>query len=140
MAAVEKGGNLSEVLTHLVAEVAKQVDRAAMFIVKGNAAVGWYARGFDHGDAVKAVTIPLTADTLFRLVHGTRHASRAHVSHSPATAQALARLGGDPQGLLAVPSSCATRSRPSSTATARRKRCLRPPRTSSRSSSRSRAR
>ena len=103
MAAVEKGGNLSEVLTHLVAEVAKQVDRAAMFIVKGNAAVGWYARGFDHGDAVKAVTIPLTADTLFRLVHGTRHASRAHVSHSPATAQALARLGGDPQGLLAVP-------------------------------------
>jgi len=103
MAAVEKGANLSEVLTHLVGEVAKQVDRAAMFIVKANAAVGWYARGFDHNDAVKTVTIPLTADTLFRIVHGSRHATRGHVSHSPATAQALARLGGDPQGVLAVP-------------------------------------
>jgi hypothetical protein len=103
MAAVEKGANLSEVLTHLVSEVTKQVDRAAMFIVKGNAAVGWYARGFEHNDAVKTLTIPLAADTLFRIVHGSRHATRGHVSHSPGTAQALARLGGDPQGVLAVP-------------------------------------
>ena len=86
MAAVEKGTNLSEVLTHLVGEVTKHVDRTAMFIVKGNAAVGWYARGFDHNDAVKALTIPLTADTLFRIVHASRQATRGHVSHSPATA------------------------------------------------------
>src|SRR5512139_1055336 len=86
MAAVEKGANLSEVLTHLVGEVTKQADRVAMFIVKGNAVVGWYARGFDHNDTVKAITIPLTADTLFRIVHGSRHATRGHVSHSPATA------------------------------------------------------
>jgi hypothetical protein len=79
------------------------VDRAAMFIVKNNAAVGWYARGFTHNDAVKALTVPLTADTVFRLVHGSRHAIRGHVSHSPATAQALSRLGGEPQGVLAVP-------------------------------------
>jgi hypothetical protein len=103
MAAIEKGANLSEVLTHLVTEVTKQADRAAMFIVKGSGAVGWYARGFDHNDAVKTLTIPLTADTLFRTVHGSRHATRAHASHSPATAQALARLGGDAQGVLAVP-------------------------------------
>jgi hypothetical protein len=103
IAAVERGANLSEVLTHLVSEVAKQVDRTAMFIVKNNAAVGWYARGFAHNDAVKTVNIPLTADTLFRLVHGSRHATRGHVSHSPGTAQALARLGGNAQGFLAVP-------------------------------------
>ena len=69
-----------------------------MFIVKNNAAVGWNARGFDHSDAVKAVTIPLTADTVFRLVHGTRSAARGHASQSPATAQALARLGGGAAG------------------------------------------
>jgi hypothetical protein len=103
MAAIERGANLSEVLTHLVGEVTKQVDRAAMFIVKGNAVVGWYARGFDHNDTAKSLTIPLTADTLFRIVHGSRHATRGHVSHSPGTAQALARLGGEPQGVLAVP-------------------------------------
>jgi hypothetical protein len=103
IAAIEKGTNLSEVLTHLMGEVTHHVERAAMFIVKNNAAVGWHARGFDHPEAVKALTIPLTADTVFRLAHGSRNATRGHVSHSPATAQALARLGGAPQGLLAVP-------------------------------------
>ncbi len=101
--AIEKGTNLSEVLTHLMGEVTRHVERAAMFVVKNNAAVGWHARGFDHSEAVKALTIPLTADTVFRLAHGSRSATRGHASHSPATAQALARLGGAPQGLLAVP-------------------------------------
>ena len=36
VAAIEKGTNLSEVLTHLVDEVTQHVERAAMFIVKGN--------------------------------------------------------------------------------------------------------
>jgi hypothetical protein len=103
IAAVEKGGNLSEVLTHLVGEVSKRIDRAAIFIIKNNAAVGWYGRGFDHGDTIRALSIPLSADTVFRLVHGSRNAMRGHSSHSPATAQALARLGGDPQGVLAIP-------------------------------------
>jgi hypothetical protein len=103
IAAVEKGANLSEVLTHLVAEVAKHIDRAAMFIVKNNAAVGWYARGFEHNDAVKALTVPLNADTVFRVVQASRHATRGHVSQSPGTAQALSRLAGDPQGVLVVP-------------------------------------
>ena len=103
IAVVEKGANLSEVLTLLVSEVNRHVERAAMFIVKNNAAVGWYARGFAHNDAVKSLTVPLAADSVFRIVHASRHAIRGHVSHSPATAQALARLGGDPQGVLAVP-------------------------------------
>ena len=103
IAAIEKGMNLSEVLTQLMGEVTRHVDRAAMFIVRNNAAVGWHARGFDHSDAVKAVTVPLTADTVFRLAHGSRSATRGHASHSPATAHALARLGGAPQGILAVP-------------------------------------
>jgi len=103
IASIEKGANLSEVLTHLVAELTKTVDRAAMFIIKNNAAVGWYARGFEHNEAVKALTIPLTADTVFRGAHASRQAVRGHVGRSPGTTQALSRLGGDPQGLLAVP-------------------------------------
>ena len=52
---------------------------------------------------VKALTVPLTADTVFR-VSTRRGTPRAGTSaHSPGTAQALARLGGDPQGILAVP-------------------------------------
>jgi hypothetical protein len=103
IAAVSRGSNLSEVLTHLVDEVGRFVDRAAIFITKSNSAVGWYASGVDHPDTVKLIGIPLNADTLFRAAVGSRHAQRAHTSQSPGTAQALARLGGHPQGLLAVP-------------------------------------
>jgi hypothetical protein len=74
-----------------------------MFIVKSQASIGWYARGFDHPDAIKSVNVPLTADTVFRAVAGSRRALRGHISQSPATAQAIARLGGDPQGFVAVP-------------------------------------
>jgi hypothetical protein len=101
--AIEKGANLSEVLTTLVNEATKHVPRVAMFILKNNAAVGWFARGFDHNDVVRTISVPLTSDTIFRIVHSSRHATRGHVTHSPGTAQALARLGGDPQGVLAVP-------------------------------------
>lgn len=103
LARVDKGASLSEVLTYLVDEVQQYVDRAAMFIVKGPAAVGWYARGVQPPELVKQVQVPLNADTLFRIVQNGRHALRGHVSHSPGTAQALARLGGSPQGMLAVP-------------------------------------
>ena len=103
LAEIEKGSNLSEALTYLVNEVAQYMDRSAMFIVKGTSAIGWYARGFDQPDGVKQVNVPLNADTVFRIVHNSRHALRGHVSHSPGTAQAMARLGGRPQGILAVP-------------------------------------
>lgn len=103
LAEIEKGASLSEVLTYLVNEVAQYADRTAMFIVKGTSAIGWYSKGIEPPDAVKQVNIPLTADTLFRNVTNARHAMRGHISHTPGTAQALARLGGRPQGVLAVP-------------------------------------
>jgi hypothetical protein len=103
IANIEKGSNLSEVLTHLVNEVTRYVERAAMFIVKAQNAVGWYGAGIDNPEAVKTISIPLTADTVFRLAAGSRRAERGHISHSPGTGQALARLGGSPGGILVVP-------------------------------------
>jgi hypothetical protein len=100
---IEKGNNLSEALTYLVNEVAQYVDRAAMFIVKGTSAIGWYSRGFDQPEAVKAVNVPLSGDTVFRIVSNSKHALHGHIAHTPGTAAALARLGGRPQGILAVP-------------------------------------
>jgi hypothetical protein len=101
--AISQGGNLSEVLTHLVDEASHYVDRTAIFIVKAQAAVGWYASGVDHPEAVKLVSIPLSADTLFRAAAATRQAQRAHSSQSPATAQAVARLGARPAGMVTIP-------------------------------------
>jgi hypothetical protein len=103
LAEVDKGTSLSEALTLLVNEVGQYVDRAAMFIVKGPSAIGWYGRGFQPPDAVKQINVSLNADTVFRNVHNSRHALRGSILHTPGTAQALARLGGQPQGVLAVP-------------------------------------
>jgi len=102
MAAVDHGTNLSEVLTFLVNEVSHHVERAAMFIVKGPNAIGWYARGVHPPEAIKQVSVPLAADTVFRHVQG-RAPFLGHISQSHGTAQALARLGGTPGGVLAVP-------------------------------------
>jgi len=100
---VDRGTSLSEVLTYLVNEVSQHVDRAAIFIVKGTSAIGWYARGMQSPDAIKQINVPLTADTVFRHVQGSRAAYRGHISHSPGTQQAMGRLGGAPAGVLAVP-------------------------------------
>ncbi len=103
IAAIEKGSNLSEVLTHLVNEVTKFVERGAMFIVKAQNAVGWYGAGMENPDIVKTISIPMTADTVFKIAHGSRRAEKGHISQSPETAQALARLGGGAGGFLVVP-------------------------------------
>lgn len=103
IAAIEKGSNLSEVLTHLVNEVTRYAERAVMFIVKAQNAVGWYGAGVANAEVVKAISIPLSADTVFRLAASSRRAERSHVSQSPGTGQALARLGGSPGGILVVP-------------------------------------
>jgi hypothetical protein len=103
LSAVEKGTSLSEVLTYLVNEVSQYADRAAMFIVKGPSAIGWYARGIPQPEVIKQISVPLNTDTVFRLALNSRHAERGFIGHSPGTGQALARLGGDPQGILAVP-------------------------------------
>jgi hypothetical protein len=103
LAQVEKGASLSEVLTYLVNEASSYADRAAMFIVKGANAIGWYARGFQTPEMVKTINIPLNADTIFRNVTSGKKAMRGHISQTPGTGQALARLGGGTQGLIAVP-------------------------------------
>jgi hypothetical protein len=103
VAEIEKGASLSEVLMYLVNEVANYIDRAGMFIIKGTNAIGWYARGVEPPDLVKQISVPMSADTVFRIVQNSRHALRGHISHSPGTSQVLARLGGQPQGILTVP-------------------------------------
>jgi hypothetical protein len=71
--------------------------------VKGTNVIGWAARGVHPPDAARAISVPLSADTVFRIVQNAKHALRGHISHSPGTAQVLARLGGNPQGVLAIP-------------------------------------
>lgn len=103
MAEVDTGANLTEVLTSLVNESAKQVDRVAMFIIKGTNAVGWYAKGFEVNEAVKQIQIPLGSDTVFR----TMQSDRAPMLFDPASAgqtgAALQRMGTLGSSALVAP-------------------------------------
>ena len=103
MAAVERGGSLSEVLTYLVNEVAQYTERAAMFIVKGPSAIGWYGKGIEPAELVKQINVPLSAETVFKTVQASRQPLRVLAEETPATVQAVARLGGSPYGMIAVP-------------------------------------
>jgi hypothetical protein len=100
---IEKGTSLSEVLTYLVNEVSQSVPRAAMFIIKGPSAIGWYAKGFEPADAVKQLSVTLSADTIFRTVHNSRQALQTTIDQTPGTLQVLGRLGGGARAVLAVP-------------------------------------
>ena len=103
MAEVDTGANLTEVLTSLVNESAKQVDRVAMFIIKGTNAVGWYAKGFDNNDQVKALAIPLGNDTVFRTVQNDRSPLLFDPGATGQTGASLARLGSLGVTAIAAP-------------------------------------
>jgi hypothetical protein len=103
LATIEKGTSLSEVLTYLVNEVAQHVPRAAMFIIKGPSAIGWYAKGFEPADGIKQLSVTLSSDTMFRTVHNSREALQTPLDQTPGTVQALGRLGGNARAALAVP-------------------------------------
>ncbi len=103
MAEVDTGANLTEVLTSLVNESAKQVDRVAMFIIKGTNAVGWYAKGFDLNDAVKQIQIPLTGDTIFKTVQTDRAPVLFDPNGAGQTAAALQRMGALGSSAIAAP-------------------------------------
>ena len=103
MTEVDTGANLTEVLTSLVNESAKQVDRVAMFIIKGPNAVGWYAKGFDANDAVKQVQIPLGSDTIFKTVQTDRAPVLFDPNAAGQTAAALQRMGALGGSAIAAP-------------------------------------
>ncbi len=103
LAEIEKGGKLPDVLTCLVNEAAQHSERAAVFIIKDGTAIGWYGSGFERPDAVKNLSISLSADTLFRKASSSRAVVLGRVSQSPETAQMLSRLGGQPRGMLVAP-------------------------------------
>ena len=103
MTVVDTGANLTEVLTSLVNESAKLVDRVAMFIIKGTNAVGWYAKGFDTNEAVKQIQIPLASETIFKTVQSDRAPILFDPSAVGQTAQALQRMGRLGSSAIAAP-------------------------------------
>ena len=77
MAHLENGKTLQEVLNTLVQEISQFAPRVALFVIKGGNCIGWNGLGFDQSpgfsnDALKRISVPANADTVFRAVMQSR--------------------------------------------------------------------
>jgi hypothetical protein len=109
MTELERGNSLTEILTQLVTETARIAPRSAMFILKGGNCVGWYAEGFDQSpgfsnEAVKKISVPSSADTVFRAVISSRQSFVGESGAHRDNVQLLSRIGNVlPSGIFAMP-------------------------------------
>jgi len=109
MELLDRGTSLTEVLTELVQEAAQVAPRAAMFILKSGNCVGWYAQGFDqspgfNNEAVKKISVPATADTVFRAVINSRQSFVGESTAHKDNVQLLSRIGNVlPSTIFATP-------------------------------------
>ncbi len=97
----------SDILNTLVNRAAAFAPRLAFFVVKNDRATGWRARGLEGtvgDDAVREISLPLSADTLLSRAAG----SRSTWSGAPGTNadddQLISKLGEEaPQRMVAIP-------------------------------------
>ncbi len=68
MAAIHESSAQSDILRALVDGAALFCGRIALFVVRGGSAVGWQARGFRDNDAIKILTVDLSAGLAARVL------------------------------------------------------------------------
>ncbi len=100
MAMVDRATTLTEAMAALVRESARYAERAVMFIVKGQAAVGWYGHGVSQ-ETIDSLSMPLTDGGPLGRSFESRQPLRA--SMGDGSAAALPRLGGAPVTVHIVP-------------------------------------
>jgi hypothetical protein len=109
LAKLDHGTSLTEVLTILLEELSHFAPRVALFILKGGSCIGWNGRGFDSGpgfsnDAIKKISVPTNADTLFSAVINSRSAFVGESNRHRDNVQLLSRIGNVlPSTVFAAP-------------------------------------
>ena len=97
----------ADILNALVNRAASFAPRVAFFVIKNERATGWRARGLEGtvgDDAVREISLPLSADTVLSRVHQSRETwSGAPGAHAEDT-QLTSKLGDEPpRRMVAVP-------------------------------------
>jgi hypothetical protein len=109
LAKIDHGTSLTEVLTILLEELSHFAPRVALFILKGGSCIGWNGRGFDSSpgfsnDAIKKISVPTNADTLFSAVINSRAAFVGESNRHRDNVQLLSRIGNVlPSTVFAAP-------------------------------------
>jgi hypothetical protein len=95
VASIQEAGSQTDILKALLDGAAHFASRVALFVIKGGAAAGWQARGFDNNNAIKKVSVNCESGS----------AERAIRSRMPVTAAAkeldsqfASQLGGKGNG------------------------------------------
>ena len=95
------------VLGGLVSQASKFAQRAALFVVKNERAVGWRICGGPQGtisdDDLREMCLPLTTDTLLSYVARSRSSWSGEPGSNSEDNLLLEELGGAPQRIAAVP-------------------------------------
>ncbi len=109
LAKIDRGNSLTEVLTILLEELSHFAPRVALFILKGGSCIGWNGRGFEYtpgfsNDAIKKISVPTSADTLFSAVIHSRSAFVGESNRHRDNVQLLSRIGNVlPSAVFAAP-------------------------------------
>ena len=109
MGQLEIGKTLQEVLNALVQEISQFAPRVALFVIKGGNCIGWNGLGFDQSpgfsnDALKRISVPVNADTVFRAVMQSRQRFFGESSAHRDNAHLLSRIGTVlPTNIFAMP-------------------------------------
>ncbi len=69
VATIQSASQQVEILKSLLDGASEFSARTALFILRGNVAVGWQARGFSDNDAIKAVMIDASTGAVGRAIH-----------------------------------------------------------------------
>jgi hypothetical protein len=109
MTQLEQGSSLTETLTVLVDELSYFAPRVALFVLKGGSCIGWHGQGFDQtpgfgNDALKRISVPANADTVFRAVVTSRQSFLGESTVHRDNVQLLTRIGNVlPSNIFATP-------------------------------------
>jgi hypothetical protein len=85
----------ADILAALLAGAARFSGRVALFVFRGNSAVGWRAAGFDDDEAVKSQNIDITSGLVARAVQDRLPVAAAAVEFDP---DFMARFGAPAEG------------------------------------------
>jgi len=109
MTRLDGGQSLTDILTVLVDELGQFVPRVALFVLKGGACIGWAGQGFDQtpgfsNDALKRISVPSSADTVFRAVIDSKQSFLGQSTEHHENVQLLSRIGNVlPSSIFATP-------------------------------------
>jgi hypothetical protein len=106
VAEIEQQQTHSDVLRVLLMSAVQFAERAALFVIRNEQAIGWQvceARDATNLESIRGVALPLTAETLLGQVSRSRSAWTGATGSNAEDRSLIEQLGGSPQNLAAVP-------------------------------------